>query len=263
MTKITNKYKIFHRYEEDLWGFLVFKKKKSRINKIIYLSQIDQFKKIDIRFLEVISKAPRGKRIFFRTLIGKANSLSLYLRRYFTNVSQRQLKIICLRTTKVEASHKKNIAYLIESRIDAILLRTNLFTSIRTIKQWIIHGFVLVNLKKVWTPNQHIKIGDIVSFSREKKILLYKQFFALYFKKLNKKKVISQTLKYWQWKNEKKKEWLKTGIPLYKPKYLEQNYKLFFFYLWRSPFWHELPFLKKFKSFHITGPAKNRLISTK
>lgn len=241
MTKIKNRYKIFKRYEEDLWGFLLFKKKVSKINKIIYLSQIDQFKKIDIRFLEVTSLAPKGKRSFFRTLIGKANAMTLRLRRYFVNLSQRQMKLMCVKNKYMENSQKRNFSFLIESRIDAILLRTNLFTSIRTIKQWIMHGFIFINLKTIWSANQHVHIGDIVSFPREKKILLYRNFFSLYFKNKD-----FRFRKFTQ------------SVPLYRPFYLEQNYKLFFFYIWRAPLWSEIPFFKKFKVSHVTGPSKNR-----
>lgn len=249
MTKIKNKLKIIKRYEEDLWGFLLFKKKKSKVNKLIYFAQIDQFRKIDIRFLQVTTFATNSKRQFFRTLISKANSMTMRLRNYLVNLNQRQVKLLCTRTSHLYSLHKRNFSLLLESRVDSILIRTNLFTSIRTIRQWIMHGFIFLNLRRVWTSNQNLKIGDIISFPKEKKIILYKQFFFLYFKKKNIKRKGKYRSKFAKFSQ---------SIPLYRPSYLEQNYKLFFFCLWRAPLWSEVPFLKRFKISHITGPSKNR-----
>lgn len=249
MTKIKQRYELIRRYREDLWGFFHISQKKTLTywNMIEYRRSIR--KPVVSRFLDLKAIIPKKRKKHSITLYGRLHTLVFQLRRYFVNLNNRQLYFLFQKSTTTESSLLKNFSFSLESRIDAILLRINLFCSTGVIRQWILHGFVFVNLKKVWTSNQNMKIGDILSFSLRHKIILKNYFFQRYFN--------------WSWDHlptampyRKRKQMFlnyptSSKIPLFLPKYLDLNYRLFFFCLWRAPKWSEIPFLKKFKSYRI------------
>lgn len=245
MTKIKQRYEVFRRYNEDLWGFFHISQNKS----LSYWKMEDyrrSFRRPTLSpFLDLKAVIPKKRKKRSLSFYGRLHNFVFQLRRYFVNLNNRQLYFLTQKSVNTETSLMKNFSFALETRVDAILLRINLFTSIGTIRQWILHGFVLVNLKKIWTSNQHVKIGDILSFSFKHKKLLKNYFFQRYFDFSESTKIYNLNKEFFfNYENSKK-------IPFFLPPYLDLNYKLFFFCLWRSPKWSEIPFLKRFKSYRI------------
>lgn len=56
---------------------------------------------------------------------------------------------------------------LLERRLDNVLFRLKFSTTRRQARQIIVHGHVMVNGKKVYTPSYLVSIGDVLSFAPE------------------------------------------------------------------------------------------------
>lgn len=245
MTKIKQRYEVFRRYKEDLWGFFHISQNKS----LTYWKMEDyrrSFRRpILSPFLDLKAVVPKKRKKRSLSFYGRLHNFVFQLRRYFANLNNRQLYLLSQKALNTETSLVKNFSFSLESRVDAVLLRINLFTSIGTIRQWILHGFILVNLKGVWTSNQNLKIGDVLSFSNKHKTLLKNYFFQRYFN-------FSSTLEIYLLNREFFSNYSNSSkIPFFLPRYLDLNYRLFFFCFWRAPKWSEIPFLRKFKSYRI------------
>ena len=89
----------------------------------------------------------------------------LKLRRFYGNIGKRKFwrSFHNLGLTPNIAS--KGFGYFLESRLDVILYRSNLFSSIFFSRQYIVHKKVFVNGVLVNKPGFRVKIDDIVSVS--------------------------------------------------------------------------------------------------
>lgn len=69
--------------------------------------------------------------------------------------------------------------YFMESRLDVLLFRLNLTSSVRSSKQLILHGKVLINNKIIRSPGYNLKKNDILTFKKDYiysfKKVIYKQ----------------------------------------------------------------------------------------
>jgi small subunit ribosomal protein S4 len=95
----------------------------------------------------------------------------LKLRCFYGNLGarkfRRSFKSLSLSTNEVTRS----FAYFLESRLDVILYRSNLFPSIYAARQYITHKKIYVNGQIVTKPGFRVKVNDIVVTSNAK--LLY------------------------------------------------------------------------------------------
>ena len=101
------------------------------------------------RFLDLKAVIPKKRKKHSLTFYGRLHNFVFQLRRYFVNLNNRQLYLLSKKAQNTETSLLKNFSFALESRVDAILFRINLFTSVGIIRQWLMHGFIFVNLKKV------------------------------------------------------------------------------------------------------------------
>lgn len=65
--------------------------------------------------------------------------------------------------------------YLMESRLDVILYRLNIVSSIRAARQLVVHGTVQVNNKIIRNPNYNLKMKDILTFNKQDTLKYKKQ----------------------------------------------------------------------------------------
>jgi len=95
----------------------------------------------------------------------------LKLRRFYGSIGERQFKrnfkLLALPLNAVSRS----FAYFLESRLDVILYRSNLFKSIFAARQYINHEKIYVNGKIVTKPGYHVRVDDIVTVANPQ--LLY------------------------------------------------------------------------------------------
>src|SRR3989338_588704 len=72
----------------------------------------------------------------------------------------RQL-LVCAQKTKGSSSSK--LVELLERSLDNVIMKLGLAASRNIARQLVVHGHVLVNKKKVWSPGFSVKAGDLIN----------------------------------------------------------------------------------------------------
>lgn len=88
------------------------------------------------------------------------------LKAYY-GVLEKQFANYVHRAEKSKDSTGTVLVQLLECRLDNIVYRLGIASSIRQARQMVVHGHILVNGKKVDRPSYNVSIGDVVSL-REK-----------------------------------------------------------------------------------------------
>ncbi len=83
--------------------------------------------------------------------------------RYQYNLGERQLRNYARKALQAKGNAQDNLLHLLESRLDALVLRAGLARTIHAARQYVVHGHVRVNGKKVDVPSYPVKPGDKVS----------------------------------------------------------------------------------------------------
>lgn len=220
--------KIIRRFEEDIWGVLATKDKPSQVLNFVYEAYQNNFKYKKLlkstkksfflvrkkgKFLYKVFTGEKEFKRKKRTL--KINNYLnlLKLRRFYGNLGKRKFwkSFHNLGLTPNIAS--RVFGYFLESRLDVILYRSNMFSSIFSARQYINHKKVFVNGIMINKPGFRIKIDDIVSVSDP-------QFFY----------------------NNLKNRLLNNQVLGNFPSYLNVNYKLGLIKLIRIPLNKDVPF---------------------
>jgi len=157
------RYKKYKFYSSDIWGNF-FKRFKSFKGLDVFYARLN--KKKTLRVIEV---NPNKLRKRPTSLTGKYFKLKQKAKLFFFNFKEYQFRKIIGYTVKKKRTSLKTLesyfSDVFESRLDTILLRTNLFPSVFYIKNFIKQGGVFVNgvVKKL--PHYQCKMGDKVTFS--------------------------------------------------------------------------------------------------
>lgn len=83
--------------------------------------------------------------------------------KYLYGVTEKQLKIIFKRATKMKGILGLNLFILLESRLDNIVYRLNLAPTRKAARQLVNHKNILVNGKALDIPSATVKINDKIS----------------------------------------------------------------------------------------------------
>lgn len=141
----TQKYKIDRRMGENLWG-----RPKSPLNSRPY------------------GPGQHGQR-----RKGKLSDFGLQLRAkqklkgYYGNITEKQFRRIYTEAQRLRGNTAEQLIGLLESRLDAIVYRAKFVPTVFAARQFVNHGHVKVNGKKVNIPSYRVKTGDVVEV-REK-----------------------------------------------------------------------------------------------
>ena len=87
--------------------------------------------------------------------------------RYQYNVSERQLRNYFARASRMKGIAGENLLRMLESRLDAFVLRTGWAPSIFAARQFVGHGHIQVNGRRVNIASYRLRVGDVVEI-REK-----------------------------------------------------------------------------------------------
>ena len=141
MTKrIQAKYKIDRRMGENIWG-----RPKSPINLRAYgPGQHGQGRK--------------GKLSDF----GLQMRAKQKLKGYYGNITEKQFKKIFKEAERIKGDTSENLIGLLERRLDAIVYRAKFVPTVFSARQFINHGHVKVNGRRVNIPSYRIKTTDII-----------------------------------------------------------------------------------------------------
>lgn len=83
--------------------------------------------------------------------------------RFQYNVREKYLQGMVERANRMPGATGDNLVQLLESRLDALVLRAGFAPTIYAARQLVSHGHVLLNGRKVTIPSQRLKPGDVIS----------------------------------------------------------------------------------------------------
>ena len=146
MTKrISAKHKIDRRFGENIWG-----RAKSPVNK----RQSRPGQHGDRR---------QGKLSDF----GQQLRAKQKLKGYYGNINERQFLRIYKEATRLRGSTSEHIIGLLERRLDAVVYRAKFVPTVFAARQFVGHGHVTVNGRRVTIPSYRCRPDDIIEV-REK-----------------------------------------------------------------------------------------------
>lgn len=85
--------------------------------------------------------------------------------RFYYNMSEKQFKNLFDEATRQTGSAAVAFLQLLESRLDNIVYRLGFALTRRQSRQFVTHGFIHVNGKRVDIPSYRLKPGDVVSLA--------------------------------------------------------------------------------------------------
>ena len=143
------KYKIDRRMGENIWG-----RPKSPVNKREYgPGQHGQRRKSKLSDFGTQLKAKQK------------------LKGYYGNISEKQFRRIYEEATRQKGDTSENLIGLLESRLDAIIYRAKFVPTPFAARQFINHGHIRVNGRKVNIPSYRCKVGDTIEVREKSKQL--------------------------------------------------------------------------------------------
>jgi small subunit ribosomal protein S4 len=83
--------------------------------------------------------------------------------RFQYNVSESQMRRAYQKASRMAGSTGDNLVQLLETRLDALVLRAGLAPTIYAARQAVNHGHILVNGRKATIPSMRLKPGDVIS----------------------------------------------------------------------------------------------------
>ena len=150
MTKrAESKYKLDRRMGENIWG-----RPKSPVNRREYgPGQHGQRRKGKLSDFGVQLKAKQK------------------LRGYYGNISEKQFRGIFAEARRMKGDSGANMIGLLERRLDAIVFRAKFVPTVFAARQFVNHGHVKVNGKRVNIASYRVKVGDVVEVKEKSKQL--------------------------------------------------------------------------------------------
>ena len=146
MTKrLQAKYKINRRYGVNLWG-----RPKSPVNNR------------DYRPGEHGQRRSRKPSDFGLQLAAKQK-----LKGYYGNISERQFRRYYAEASRRRGDTSENLVGILEHRLDAVVYRMKFVPTVFASRQFVSHGHIKVNGKRVNIPSYQVQDGDVVEI-REK-----------------------------------------------------------------------------------------------
>ena len=91
--------------------------------------------------------------------------------RYQYNLSERQLRNYFKQANQKKGVTGDNLIQILESRLDAVILRAGFARSIFAARQYVSHGHILVNGKRVNIPSYLVREGDVVEIKEKSRKL--------------------------------------------------------------------------------------------
>lgn len=149
MKSIENaKKKTNRRYGANLWG-----DPKSPLNKREY------------------APGQHGQRRKKMTDYGEQLYAKQKLKTYYGNVNEKQFHKYYVEAVRRGGDSAENLVGILESRLDNLVYKAKFVPTIFASRQFVNHGHVTVNGKKVNIPSYMVKVGDVIEVREKSKQL--------------------------------------------------------------------------------------------
>src|SRR5262245_52819839 len=143
------KYKIDRRMGENIWGC-----PKSPVNKREYgPGQHGQRRK--------------GKLSDFGTQLKAKQKL----KGYYANISEKQFRAVYDEASRLKGDTSENLIGLLERRLDTVVYRAKFVATPFAARQFVNHGHIRVNGKRVTIPSYRLRAGDVIEVKDKSKEL--------------------------------------------------------------------------------------------
>ncbi|MCP4185855.1 MAG: 30S ribosomal protein S4 [Hyphomicrobiales bacterium] len=149
--RIASKYKIDRRLGENIWG-----RPKSPVNRREY------------------GPGQHGQR-----RQGKPSDFGIQLRAkqklkgYYGNITEKQFRRIYAEAVRQRGDTSEKLIGLLECRLDAIVYRAKFVATVFASRQFVNHGHVKVNGRRVNIPSYRCKPGDVIEVREKSKQLAF------------------------------------------------------------------------------------------
>jgi len=150
MTKrMESKYKLDRRMGENIWG-----RPKSPVNRREYgPGQHGQRRKGKLSDYGVQLRAKQK------------------LKGYYANISERQFRGIYEQAIRMKGDSGAHLIALLERRLDTVVYRAKLVPTVFAARQFINHGHIKVNGRRVTIPSYRLKVGEEIEVKEASKQL--------------------------------------------------------------------------------------------
>ena len=91
------------------------------------------------------------------------------LKTYYGNVSEKQFAKYYAEAIRRRGDAAENLVGILESRLDNLVFKSKFVPTIFASRQFINHGHILVNGKRVNIPSYMVKVGDVISVKESAK----------------------------------------------------------------------------------------------
>jgi small subunit ribosomal protein S4 len=143
------KYKIDRRMGQNIWG-----RPKSPVNRREYgPGQHGQRRKSKLSDYGVQLKAKQK------------------LKGYYGDISEKQFRGVYQEAIRMKGDSGANLIGLMERRLDAVIYRAKFVPTIFAARQFVNHGHIKVNGRRVNIPSFKVKVGDVVEVKEASKEL--------------------------------------------------------------------------------------------
>ncbi len=146
--RLQAKHKIDRRLGENLWG-----RPKSPVNK------------------RQTGPGMHGARRGKPTDYGIQLRAKQKLRGYYGNIGERQFRGYFHEANRMRGDTGQNLIGLLERRLDAVIYRAKFVPTVFAARQFVNHGHITVNGKRVTIPSYLVKEGDVVEVKEKSRQL--------------------------------------------------------------------------------------------
>jgi len=146
--RIRSKYKINRRLGVNLWG-----RPKSPVNNRDY------------------GPGQHGRRRSKPTDYGTQLMAKQKLKGYYGNISEKQFRKYYAEAVRRKGDTSENLIGILESRLDAVVYRMKFVPTVFASRQFVNHGHVMVNGKRVNIPSYMVKEGDVVEIKSGSEVI--------------------------------------------------------------------------------------------
>jgi small subunit ribosomal protein S4 len=94
------------------------------------------------------------------------------LKGYYGNISEKQFKRTYLEALRLKGDSSENLIGLLERRLDAVIYRAKFVPTVFAARQFVNHGHVKVNGRRVNIASYRVKVGDVIEVKEASKQLV-------------------------------------------------------------------------------------------
>jgi small subunit ribosomal protein S4 len=143
------KYKLDRRMGENIWG-----RPKSPVNRREYgPGQHGQRRKGKLSDYGVQLRAKQK------------------LKGYYGDISEKQFRAVYQEAIRLKGDSGANLVGLLERRLDAVVYRAKFVPTVFAARQFVNHGHIKVNGRRVNIPSYKVKVGDVIEVKEASKQL--------------------------------------------------------------------------------------------